>query len=170
MTHFWFKTCGLLVLASVVMLMGCKKGDSLKTAITKGTVTFNGSPAGPGAEVFFQPVGGNAASGDTKSAITAEAAMGKTNDKGEYVLTSMNGEPDKGALPGEYEVSVTWRDVKEPELDPVTHSPVMGKDGKPTVPEITNKIPANYTNPKTSGLTAKVVEGQENVIDFTLTE
>jgi len=166
MTNIWSKICFFLLIGAV-LVAGCDKGKGLKTAETKGTITFNGTPAGPGAEVVFQPVGGNVSAGE---AITAEAAMGKTDDKGQYVLTSMNGLPDKGALPGEYEVSVTWRDVTEPELDPVTHAPVMGKDGKPSAPEVTDKIPTQYGNPKTSGLTATVVEGQSNVIDFSIEE
>src|SRR5215469_10609192 len=85
-------------LASSLLLCGCSGGgSSLKTVPVKGKVTYKGAPLA-GASVSFlnqDPAG--------------RAAGGKTNEQGEYTLTTMESgtKMAQGALPGEYKVAIT---------------------------------------------------------------
>jgi hypothetical protein len=85
----------LLLGFALVLGLGCGSG---KYAPVSGTVTMNGKPLA-GALVIFSPV---AKEGTIDAGI---GSSGKTNDKGEYTLTSDTGRP--GALVGKHRVSVS---------------------------------------------------------------
>ena len=85
----------LLLGFALVLGLGCGSG---KFAPVSGTVTMNGKPLA-GALVIFSPIakGGSIDAGPGSS--------GKTNDKGEYTLTSDTGRT--GAVVGKHRVSVS---------------------------------------------------------------
>lgn len=149
-------------------LAGCGEGsNNPKTAKVTGKVTLDGQPL-EGAIVMFAPEGG-----------AGNAASGTTDASGTYSLTTFV--RDDGAVPGSYQVSVT----KAPEGSGGAAAGVTDEDaaykaaeaagedlsgtkGAPSG-EVKSPVPIKYTNPGTSGLTAKVADGQDNVVDLALT-
>jgi hypothetical protein len=100
-----------------------------------GTVSYRGSPT-PGAEVFFQQ--------------TDNFARGRVEADGTFRLTSYRA--FDGAVPGEYKVTITWRD------------PAVTITGQPGP----NRLPERYAKPDTSKLTATVQAEGPNRFVFTL--
>ena len=94
MKHFSNALFVLLSLLIVVPMSGCSNGR-LKTEPVTGVITLDGEPLAD-ATVGFGPK------------ISGQGAVGfaRTNEKGEYRLQTMNGNPDAGTLPGEYAVTV----------------------------------------------------------------
>jgi hypothetical protein len=138
----------LIVLGAAV---GCGGGASLDpnrpaTAPVSGTVTYKGA-AVPGAIVTFH------APGDSPS------AFGTTDASGTYQLTTFSA--GDGAVPGEYRVTVTKTEFSASADVPEDH-PDYGKE--PVVEaEVRQALPVRYANPETSGLTASVKEGQNQI-------
>jgi len=133
-------------LAAVVLLAGCSSGHG--TASVTGTVLYKGQPVA-GAAVSFLPKSEEA---------TAKPARGTTDASGRFTLTSYFG-PDEqpaGALPGEYSVTITKIDEPSGAFDPF-------KDPPPK-----NHLPAKYSTPQRSGLTATVKAGETNQFEFKL--
>jgi len=120
---------------------GCGGSSQLKTLVVTGTVKFQGKPV-IGANVFFVPEKGPRAIGDTDS-------------QGRFRL--MTSRPGDGAVPGEFKVGVT-KFVPDPE-----------KKDDP-VPATKNELPDKFSNPTTSGFTAKVESGKPNDFLFEITE
>lgn len=150
--------------AGIVTLVGCSsKGTSVKTQPVKGLVTLDGTPVA-GANVTFVPA----------TAGQGMSAAGYTDENGIYKLTAMatgdaTAEAGAGTLPGDYVVSIsktvadTPMSEEEAEEKGVKYTPpAVGKG-----PTVENVIPTKYKIPKTSGLTATVKEG-ENDIPFEL--
>jgi dipeptidyl aminopeptidase/acylaminoacyl peptidase len=94
-----------------------------------GIVTFEGKPIAEGT-IEFQPVGPG-----------SHRASGVIRD-GHYTLTTID--PNDGALPGEYKVTITTRDGGE-----------------------VRKLPARYSAPNATPLTCKI-SASANTIDFDL--
>lgn len=146
----------------MVFTAGCSRGEKLNRLPVfkvRGVVTLKGNPVA-NADITF---------------LNAEAnrgAFAKTNEKGEYELTTYTS--FDGAVAGKHSVSIVH--TPPPANMPVLPStedagyqpPKVGESTLPPVPK--SNVPAEYADPATSGLIAVVNEDNENVIDFALTE
>ena len=146
----------LLTLAAA----GCGGGSKgIPTNYVEGFVTLDGSPV-EGAHVTFIP-----------SAADGKTAGGYADVTGKYTLTSDDGEPQKGALEGEYKVTVV-KMAKTTEPRPQSSRNTVNPSSatrppvnKPTQTYITPKV---YSDVKQTPLTATVKKGK-NDIPLTLT-
>lgn len=156
-----------LLALGLVTTIGCGADDGLGQRYrVYGTVTYNGQPL-PRGNISFAP-----------DSATGRAASGVIVD-GSYSLTTLD--PDDGALPGQYKVSVI---AKEADPSSVTVEPK--RRGKMTDeqkrrytaenPQLAalqaNKlakdlIPPKYSSPATSGI-AREVKAERNQIDIDL--
>jgi len=166
--QFW---CGVVLVSLMFVVSGCNSG--LRTEYVEGIVTFEGEPL-QGAFVTFMP----SSEGETR------IAAGDTNANGKYVLTTAEGgKPGRGAVQGDYLVTISKR--KPVDDVPVAAGPQPTSGGPPTAQEMAAGdaarrqaglpppyayiTPKRYNNPETSGLTATVKRGK-NKFDFALTE
>jgi len=145
-------TIGLLIVT------GCGDDTGLaKRYPVQGTVTYQGKPVENG-QITFTP---------TKSDDSSRPAGG-TILEGKYTLTTAN--PDDGALPGEYLVSVASKQVDDAKVKETINKQGGGArqhEVAKAQSKAKNLIPAKYALPDTSGLTASV-KAQSNTIDFDL--
>ncbi len=148
----------LLTLASFTV--GCgNQGPDLGTVTATGTVTYKGAPVEE-AQVAFLPDG------------SGRAAAGTTDASGRFTLNTA-GSAD-GAVPGVYKVIVmkmakpaavaTDPNMSQEERDAAAR--VALERGQAKAPQ--DLLPAKYKTPATSGLTAKIVEGEKNNFSFEL--
>lgn len=152
------------VVASLALVsLGCQKGSGLDTVQVSGLVTLDGAPV-EGANVTFAP----AATGGGR------AASGVTDKTGRYRLTTLD--PNDGALPGNYVVTVSKSEVKKGAAadavkegmteqektaaamkafygDKKAMAEAQGKGGGKKAADL---LPAKYKDPKTSGFKADV--------------
>lgn len=154
---------------------GCNRGPSLSgTVSVSGTVTYNGTPLA-GANVGFIP-----------KDPEGKAASGLTDADGKFQLsTYLAGSTQaSGALPGDYEVSVSKYETslgfdpatgqsKMPQptgkVDPATsQGHVLPGGGMMAPPK--QLVPAKYVNSKTSGFTATVKPSGNDPFNFELTD
>ena len=133
----------LLLGFALVLGLGCGPG---KFAPVSGTVTMNGKPLA-GALVIFSPIAKEG------SIDAGPGSSGKTNDKGEYTLTSDTGRT--GALVGKHRVSVSL-------MNPGTGE----SDDRRRPGQLVNQVPVRY-NGKTE-LTYEVPAGGTDKADFAL--
>jgi hypothetical protein len=114
------------------------------TVAVTGTVTNGGTPL-EGANVIFHPV----ESGQTL------ASQAVTDAQGRFELSTHvgAGKFKPGIVPGRYAVAIT-------KLDTASIATTLAPPK--------NLLPKKYADPKTSGLVAEVVEGQENDFEFAL--
>jgi hypothetical protein len=140
----------LLFLAFFVSVMGCSDGR-LKTEPVRGIITLDGEPLAE-AMIGFSPK------------MEGQGAIGfaRTNEKGEYLLQTMSGNPDAGTLPGEYAVTVAkYKAVP-------TGRKTTDSEGQ-IVDEMTNVLifpeMATYANSETTPFSATVIKGK-NRFDF----
>ena len=140
------------LLMATLIFAGCN--DS-KIGAVSGVVLIDGEPVEM-ASISFHPDSGR-------------ASVGRTNDKGEYVLNYTRGQ--KGALIGNHKVTISTKYVAETNYNPTTKSGeavaelsetdrIRGKGRKEMVPE-------KYRDRDKTELTA-VVEAGSNRIDFKL--
>jgi hypothetical protein len=139
-----------------VALPGCSK-DAVKVPAlhpVTGTVTYKGQPVA-GATVTFiadtKPPTEKERSSDKSAPQWAARCSGVADESGNYSLQWDDFHP--GAPPGTYKVAITAVGTFEEGDDP----------DEPRK----NAIPDKFGNPQTSGLTAKVEEG-DNEINFDL--
>jgi hypothetical protein len=149
------KFAAVLLLATVAVA-GCSPKAGLSGLYpVQGKVTFNGQPV-EGAEVTLTP---DAVSGESRG------AGGRTNGSGEFKIRTL--EPDDGAYPGKYHVTVT---KLEPDGKmPTTEELNAARDsGKQINIKMKNSLPEKYAKIKTSGLTYTVTAGKNSdlVIDL----
>ena len=130
------------LVSTIVVTIGCfgQRVDLPPTASTSGTVTLDGQPLA-GAHVQFVP--------DASQGSAGAVAVGFTDASGRYDLVTATVE---GAIIGHHKVSIEARAAPKDEMD--------------TLPELLT--PAYYGDPNASRLTAEVIEGENNVIDFAL--
>jgi hypothetical protein len=133
----------LLLGFALVLGLGCGSG---KFAPVSGTVTMNGKPLA-GALVIFSPIAREG------SIDAGPGSSGKTNDKGEYTLTSDTG--GTGAFVGKHRVSVSL-------MNPGTGE----SDDRRRPGQLVNQVPVRY-NGKTE-LTYEVPAGGTDKADFAL--
>lgn len=168
------------LLASCLAVAGCSGGSNLNTVKVKGKVTYNGEPLAD-ATVNFLNQGGQ-----------GKPAGGRTNEQGEYTLTTMEtmAKVVDGVLPGEYKVTVVKK-KKSPaqeaqekyghltpeEIEKLPQEEKMkmgmsqmsgGMNAAQGETEAGSLIPERYASPTDSGLAASVKAGQSDPINFDL--
>lgn len=157
----------LFVVATCLLLtplVGCSGSDKPNTVPVSGKVTLDGVPV-EGASVMFRPEG------------PGRPGTAMTDANGVYHLSSY-GEPNDGAVPGDYTVAVikiggpgasSLAAAAPPQADPNALSTIAapGSDGA-SVPEIEYFVPKKYTDPTTSGLKQTVPEGGGDNINLEL--
>ena len=116
----------------------------MDTAPVQGTVIYNGKPL-PYGTVSFQPEAGL-------------PAIGTIQSDGSFTLTTYS--TGDGAIIGSHKVAVIAT-----EADAGTAPPI---DPNAEMPAPKFVIPAKYTSYSTSGLTAEVMEGEQNEFTFTI--
>jgi len=130
---------------------GCSK-SGIETAYVEGVITFQGEPLSQ-ARIAFHPV-------NTAEGLTAN---GMSDDRGVYKLTTHGGRDGGGAVVGEYVVTIAKTSM--PYIPPSnSYSAEEVQAMKPKT-----LIPLKYKDAKTSGLTATVQKGK-NDLPFDLTE
>lgn len=145
----------LFLILCICFTMGCgPKGSSLPTQFVEGKVTLDGEPLEK-ALVTFQP---------EDSSSGGIAASGYTDKAGIYHLTSMGGDPEKGAVEGKYKITVSKVHVN------VISTPSQNPDDDPIeTAEQTELMHKNYIDTSSTPLEATVLKGK-NKIDFTLSK
>jgi hypothetical protein len=142
---------GFVVFSTLLLAVGCDsstRNPGVAVYPTKVTVTYKGAPV-EGALVAFS------------SAEGQRSAVGKTNAQGVAQLTTFDAAD--GAVPGEHRVMITKDEVEVlKEADP--NDPTSQ-----AVTKVNHLLPQRYGNPRTSGLTATVAEG-DNSFTFELTD
>jgi len=144
MKHFFVLcVCGLLLFGLLFFgIAGCKKSKFVKTEYVEGIVKLNGEIVPEGTDVFFH---------STK--VGGLPAHGKTDANGVYTLTSADGAPGKGAVEGDYKITVSRVDVTvyaqgDPRAPRDSYGNTLTSTGKETMPEQYSqlaKTPLTYT-------------------------
>jgi hypothetical protein len=132
-----WQTFSAMALAAV-LASGCNKSPSEPLAETTGMVSFQGKPLTEGT-VLFQ---------DLSQGINTQAKIGAD---GKYVVERAQG---FGLPPGNYKVAIQ---------PPLFVAPVSA--GPPPPAKEYPNIPEKYRNPESSGLTATIKDG-ENELNF----
>ena len=149
-----------LLLSAIVC--GCGQSQAPPEAVYKvtGTVKYRGKPV-VGADLTFL------------NAEKKRSGFGRTNDKGEYTVTTFT--PNDGAVEGKSMLTVTKYippPVTAPEADIESEAyqpPGFGKQAtKP--PVLKSEVPARYANQATSGLIAVVTKEGPNKVDIDLVD
>lgn len=111
-----------------------------------GQIDFKGE-AIQGAAINLYPVG------VVLTPTTSPAASGVVDESGRFeIFTYRQAGKGRGVAKGEYEVSVSWS------------RPIPGGGAD----DVTEKLPAKYVNPKTSGIKITVTEGENTVPPLSL--
>jgi hypothetical protein len=140
-----------LCFLSVLIFFGCKQPVYVPTEMVKGTVTLDGVPVSD-AEITFYPI----------QLGVGTSAMGRTDTNGVYRLSSIKGEPEKGTIAADYNITVSkyiTKEIEKPYFDPKQDAVIKF--------ESKEMIPLAYTDVETSPLTATVIKGK-NIIDLKL--
>ena len=137
---------------ATLIFAGCN--DS-KIGAVSGVVLIDGEPVEM-ASISFHPDSGR-------------ASVGRTNDKGEYVLNYTRGK--KGALIGNHKITISTRYVAETNYSPIKddqEGPVE-KSGADLIRSKGRKemVPEKYRDPDKTVL-SRVVEPGSNKFDFDL--
>jgi hypothetical protein len=127
------------LVASAICLSSCGKAGRLPTYSVNGKLLVNGRPA-EHATVIFHPVGA--------TGPEVVKPHGKVGPDGSFTLTTYDG--NDGAPAGEYKVSVEWWLAGRPDEGP------------------SNRLPAKYAQPETSGLSATVAAGSTELKPFAI--
>ena len=151
--------CCAVAFALAVGFTGCPAGDAGPAVeYVEGVVTLDGETI-DGVTVGFSPV-----------AEGGIAATGSTDSKGVFKLTaSQGGEPDAGAIAGEY--TVTFRKVSgnfEEALTPDDpgYEESMASGEEESAPALEYVVPAKYGNPASSEFKVTVKSGKNTGDDF----
>ncbi|MEW4455699.1 hypothetical protein AB1L30_23730 [Bremerella sp. JC817] len=145
MSRYLLRTSLLVLLAGLV---GCGSSNNLNTQLVEGVVTLDGQTV-DGATVEFIP----AENGE------GLAASGFTDNAGKFNLTVLNPpeenqvEVGSGTTPGQYQVTVRKAIV----------APTPESSSRQTMGKKTYVVPQKYETVRTSGLTATVTEGSNNI-------
>jgi len=115
----------------------------------QGRVTHNGAPAA-GALVVFHPK-------DALADIRAVRPNGEVDAEGNFRLSSFG--RDDGAPAGDYLIAVTWAAPPKP----AAAGKVTGLGGEGEAKETADRLGSRYANPNSSGLTATVKPGENQI-------
>lgn len=134
--------------AALLLAVACGCGSNRPKAVpAKGTVTYKNEPV-EGAAVMFQRE-------------RARPATGQTDADGNFTLTTF--EPNDGAIPGDYVVTITkFESLPESTGDAGREPP------KPAAGPPKSLIPQKYGDPKASGLKETVAAPGPNEFTFEL--
>lgn len=154
LTRVWLlssgKSCAwMLLFATLPIVVGCSASSTsepISLNPVRGQILVNGKPA-VGAIVNFYATSGDAVN------VQPHAVAGAD---GSFVLSTYK--PDDGAPVGDYQVSVLWR------VNP-DGTPVPPHDDESQVPD---RLKDRYSDPTKSGLTAKVVAGENTLTPYNL--
>jgi hypothetical protein len=127
----------------LVLLTSCS-GEQNQTPPTYkvvGKVTYQGKPVSEATLIF-------------KKLDQSRGAVGETDSDGQFRLTTYS--LDDGAPSGDYQVAIMC--YEKPKLNA----------SEAEMFHLKNKLPAKFEDPKKSGLTAKVAENDQNVVNFEL--
>lgn len=151
----------MVLFATAIAIIGCSGGDGLdKRYSVTGKVTYKGAPVEYGT-INFMPdkPDGRGATGQIKN--------------GSYTLTTMD--PDDGAFPGAYSVTI---DALKADLTAVEAEAKAKGSTSAALPQdmvakayakAKNLVPAKYSQPATSGLKAEV-KASSNTFNFDLVD
>lgn len=158
----------LVVVLGLCLCIGCGRKTGVEGLVkVSGTVNFQGNPV-EGATVMFAPDGGG------------RAASGRTDATGKFQLTTLN--PNDGALPGKYKVSVSKVENIGPESQITAEQMAQMVSGgmaapmgpkEPSAAKAGDRryhVPQKYGNVETSELSADVTEAGPNDFTFDLVE
>ena len=136
----------------LAMLMGCNSGmdGKIATEYVEGIVKLDGSPL-VGASLAFYPVD-----------ASGKIAFGSTDETGKYTLTTDGGADFKGALPGEYKVTIVKKELPPPASADVSDAPVDLTDRSKWITQ------EAQSKQETTDLVATVKPGK-NIIPFDIT-
>jgi len=138
---------GLLLVGSL-LLVGCgDTGNSLNVQYVEGVVTLDGQPL-EGALITF--VSQNEGGLD---------AGGFSDAKGIYKLSSTGGDPERGAVMGEYTVTVSKVEINDPTVN-MSYEEASASKLQPTQKQL---LPVVYQNRKNSPLSATVNKGKNKI-------
>jgi hypothetical protein len=143
---------GTFVVIALAVAAGCDSGP--KTGQVRGVVTYK-DKAVPEGTVTFYPV------------TSGRPATGRIQTGGAYELSTFGG--DDGAIVGEYKVSVEAKRVVGAAPEPKSLEEELAREGltAPAQSSIQWLVPREYSSAESSGLTATVSSGK-NEIDFNL--
>lgn len=135
-------------------LLGCggSSADRPDTVPVSGIVRHNDQPV-EGATVIFAPTGHQ------------YAAAGQTNAEGRFTLRTF--EPDDGAVPGDFRVTVRKVEVTS-QGGAISDDAGGAADAGGPPPQEQWHLPGRYANASTSGLTASVAESEQEDFEFKL--
>jgi hypothetical protein len=160
-----------LLVASCVLVACCSGSGRPAIAPVRGTVTYKGKPVAGATVVFLCPG-------------APRLAVGKTDERGEYQLTTY--EPNDGAMIGNHVVTVKKKDMAAEAASTdaaATGQPLQGEALSRAIAQSMRQssqqakkaekagslLPAKYAFLKSSDLRKDVVDG-ENVINLDLTD
>jgi len=138
-----------VALLATLVLLGCGGPQGLPTHYVEGMVTLDGQPLS-GALVTFTPA---TPGEDTRSAV------GYSDESGKYTLTSEGGAPQRGALEGDYVVTIMKQHVE-------STAPQSSSDSDPgdsSAARRTMVTPQVYASATTSPLKATVRRGNNDI-------
>lgn len=144
-----FASVGMIALMFAIVV-GCgSRGKGLRVEYVEGVITLDGEPL-PKASVTFVPI---------NDSENSEAAGGYSDDKGVYKLTAGNGDPEKGAVAGEYRVLVSKIEAK----DLAEGKPYGASTGYSVSWTQTQLLPIIYQDRDKSPITATVKKGKNKI-------
>jgi hypothetical protein len=158
------RTLGIVCLLFMpALLTSCTGGGSASAGRvpvfkTSGKVTLFGSPV-IGAMVSFSPQDNQ------------PAAVGRTDDQGQFALTTYGG--NDGAAAGEFKVVVVHIETATAAAPDAAHSPdgrsvANSHSAQTSTKAAGNLLPAQYSDPAKTPLTAKVEQNGANIFNFDL--
>jgi len=164
-------TLTVMALLAIAMASGCNQSNLPATETVSGKVTYKGDPV-ENATVVFSRGARNIANG--------EIALGKTDDQGNYTLTThLSGQSDvAGAIAGTYRVTVSKK-VPPPgmtqaqydaKVDAVNQASQAGsvQPAGLELPTLVEMLPRKYSSSSDTQLTADVKPDEKNEISFDL--
>lgn len=160
MSPRYIRSSGAAALAAsltLLLILGCGDGTGLARRYkVSGTVNYKGAPLEKGT-ITFAPVDPN----------VAQAATGQIEGGSYSLTTAVDGD---GALPGEYKVTISSREVDLTTAAGNVQGGSMRQDDVAKAnAEAKKNIPAKYELAETSGLTY-TVEKRSNTANFDLTD
>ncbi|MEW4561230.1 carboxypeptidase-like regulatory domain-containing protein [Bremerella sp. JC770] len=164
-------TLTAVALLAMTMAGGCNQSNLPATETVTGKVTYQGDPV-ENATIVFSRGARNIANG--------EIALGKTDDQGNYTLTThLSGQSDvAGAIAGTYQVTVSKK-VPPPgmteaqynaKVDAVNQAAQAGsvQPAGLELPTLVEMLPRKYSSTSDTQLTADVKKDEANEISFEL--
>jgi hypothetical protein len=148
------KTRLFIILLAAFVLSGCG-AKGLNTNYVEGIVTLDGDPLEQAVVTFFPVI------------EDGKVATGTTDETGKYMLTADGGAPLKGALEGDYVVTVRKVETTITEKVPLPGDPQANRNDPGYRPEtVANQrviTPQIYAQQRTSPLKATVVKGKNDL-------